>query len=316
MNEAAQGREIFRSRNHGWNFSPFPALGEKQGGLSVLVIKLLRAAALTASFLAASAASAQLYPTGDPTAPAKDSIMIAGGAVYRPTYEGSDDYRIVPAVIVRGRVSGFSFWSRDTHLLVDLIPDSDSLDLQAGVIAGVRTDRTGENKDLQVDALGDRNLAWEIGGFVGISKTGVITSAYDTIGMRVSYEHDIGNAHESYIITPSIDYGTPLSTQTYVSIGASMEIVGDRFASYYYDVTPAGSAASGLPVYHAEGGIKSWGVNLLLAQSLSGDLRKGLAAAVIGSYRRLQNDFAESPVVSVAGSRHQWMGAVGLAYTF
>jgi MipA family protein len=28
------------------------------------------------------------------------------------------------------------------------------------------------------------------------------------------------------------------------------------------------------------------------------------------------NDFGDSPVVSIAGSRSQWLGVVGLAYTF
>jgi len=28
------------------------------------------------------------------------------------------------------------------------------------------------------------------------------------------------------------------------------------------------------------------------------------------------NGFADSPVVRIAGSRNQWLGAVGLAYTF
>jgi outer membrane scaffolding protein for murein synthesis (MipA/OmpV family) len=36
----------------------------------------------------------------------------------------------------------------------------------------------------------------------------------------------------------------------------------------------------------------------------------------MGSYTRLESDFAESPVVSIAGSRNQWLGAVGLGYTF
>jgi hypothetical protein len=28
------------------------------------------------------------------------------------------------------------------------------------------------------------------------------------------------------------------------------------------------------------------------------------------------NDFGHSPLTSIAGSRHQWQGAIGLAYTF
>jgi outer membrane scaffolding protein for murein synthesis (MipA/OmpV family) len=281
----------------------------------VPVNTLLRAAIIVAPFFAATAAYAQALPI-DPDNPTGNTVTIGVGGAYRPTYEGSDDYRIMPAAMVRGRLGGFSFSSRDTHLAIDLIRDSGGIDFSLGPIVGVRIDRTGNNRDAQVNALGDRNMAYEVGGFAGISKTGVITSAYDTIGVQVSYEKDVGHAHRSSIITTSFDYGTPLSKATFVGIGASLEFVGDGFASYYYDVTPAGSIASGLPVFSANGGFKSWGTNILIAQSLSGDLRHGLAVAVIGSYRRLQKDFADSPIVSVAGSRSQWTGALGLAYTF
>jgi outer membrane scaffolding protein for murein synthesis (MipA/OmpV family) len=28
------------------------------------------------------------------------------------------------------------------------------------------------------------------------------------------------------------------------------------------------------------------------------------------------NDFADSPIVSIAGNRNQWLGGAGIAYTF
>jgi outer membrane scaffolding protein for murein synthesis (MipA/OmpV family) len=28
------------------------------------------------------------------------------------------------------------------------------------------------------------------------------------------------------------------------------------------------------------------------------------------------NDFADSPIVSIAGNRNQWLGGAGVAYTF
>ena len=281
--------------------------------------KLFFAASLAALLAGASGASAQTLPgapaadTGDKS----DTITVGLGAGYRPTYEGSDDYRISPAAIVRGRVSGFSFWSRGTSLYLDLIPDSGGdVDFSAGPVAGVRLNRTGGIKDRRVKRLGDLNTAYEVGGFVGIAKTGVITSEYDNIGVRVSYVKDVGNAHESHIITPAIEYGTPLDTKTFVGVGISADFVGDGYASYYFDVSPAGSVASGLPVYRAKGGFKSWGVNALVARALTGDLRGGLSVALIGSYTRLRNDFRRSPITSVRGSPNQWFGAIGLAYTF
>ena len=34
------------------------------------------------------------------------------------------------------------------------------------------------------------------------------------------------------------------------------------------------------------------------------------------TYTRQLNDYATSPLVSIAGSRNQWIGTLGLAYTF
>src|SRR3546814_19655123 len=77
--------------------------------------------------------------------------------------------------------------------------------------------------------------------------TGVLTSAYDSLSLRVSYLHDVGNEHDSYIITPSIGYGTPLGTKTYAGVGVSADYVGKGYSQTYFGVTPAGAGASGLP---------------------------------------------------------------------
>ena len=74
--------------------------------------------------------------------------------------------------------------------------------------------------------------------------------------------------------------------------------------------------ASGLPAYSIDSGWKSWSVALLGDMALTGDLTGGLQLVATASYRRMLGDFADSPIVSVAGSRDQWFGALGLAYTF
>ncbi|HXG80413.1 MAG TPA: MipA/OmpV family protein, partial [Sphingomicrobium sp.] len=153
--------------------------------------------------------------------------------------------------------------------------------------------------------------------FVGVSKTGVITSDYDTLSARISYVHDVAGAHGSYVVQPSIDYGTPLSTKAFIGASVSANIVGRGYARYYFDVTPAGALASGLPVYTTdEGGLKDVNVTLLGMHSLTGDLRHGLAAVAVASYGRMVGDFRRSPLVAVAGDRNQWLGGLGLAYSF
>jgi outer membrane protein len=144
----------------------------------------------------------------------------------------------------------------------------------------------------------------------------VITSPYDQLSATVSYRHDVANAHDSGIWQPSVNYITPLSEKMAVAIFASAERAGRGYATTYYSVSPAQTLASGLPTYNARAGWKNYSLGGLFTYSLTGNLLKGFKVVAGGTYVRMLNGFADSPLVSVAGSRNQWLGAVGLAYTF
>ena len=245
-----------------------------------------------------------------------DTVTIGAGAAYIPDYEGSDDYRIIPAAAIRGRLGGISFFTRATYLYVDVIPRGEGkLEFDVGPIAGVRLNRTGKIKDDFVDALPELKTAFEVGGFAGVTYHG-LTNPYDALSFRVDVVKDVGSAHESTLITPTIDFGTPLSRYTYVGASFSAEWAGGGYADYYYSITPAEALASGLPAYDADGGFKSWRLGLLVNQSVSGDLTHGLSLFGTGAYSRLSGDFKDSPIVYDRGSAGQWLAAVGLAYTF
>jgi outer membrane scaffolding protein for murein synthesis (MipA/OmpV family) len=49
---------------------------------------------------------------------------------------------------------------------------------------------------------------------------------------------------------------------------------------------------------------------------VTGDLLHGISIFGLGQYSRLMNDFKRSPIVSERGNANQWLGAVGLAYTW
>ena len=245
-----------------------------------------------------------------------DTVTIGAGAAYIPDYEGSDDYRIIPAAAIRGRVSGISFFTRATYLYVDVIPRGDgSVEFDIGPIVGARLNRTGKVDDDFVDALPELKTAIEVGGFAGITYH-TLTNPYDSLSFRLDVVKDVGGAHESTLVTPKIDFGTPVSRYTYVGLSLSAEWAGGKYADYYYSISPAASLASGLPVYDADGGFKHWRVGALVNQSLTGDLTKGLSLFGTGGYTRLAGDFRDGPMVDLRGSGSQWLAAVGLAYTF
>jgi outer membrane scaffolding protein for murein synthesis (MipA/OmpV family) len=251
------------------------------------------------------------------------SLTIGGGLAVLPSYEGSDDYRVMPIVQARGRVHDYSFWTRGTTIYLDAIPDpvGPGIDVELGPVVNFRMDRTGRKamKDDAVQALGKRDMAVEVGGFVGVSKTGVITSEYDNLAARVAVTKDVAGAHGSYVITPTIEYFTPLSITTFVGIGASADYVGKKYGSYYFDITPQESVASGLAPYDRAGGgagFKRLNFTLSAGKSLSGDIRKGWAIFGVAGYARVLGKYADSPIVADVGSRNQWVGAIGVGYTF
>ncbi len=281
------------------------------------VLACIAATALT------TPAFAQDEPAAEQAATAEEGrarLTIAAGGVWLPDYEGSDDNRWTPIPAANGTVAGMSFTVLGNRASLDVIPDVAGKDwnFQLGPVAVVNLNRTNRDAidDPRVAALGEIDTAVEVGGYIGIGKTGVITSDYDTLSISLSYRHDVTRIHKSGIFTPSVNYTTPLSTKALVSLFASAEIVEDRYARTYFGVTPAGSVASGLPVFVPEGGQKDITFGGFFTHALTGDLTKGLSLIVGGTYRKLVGDFADSPIVSIAGSRHQWTAGAGLALTF
>ena len=59
------------------------------------------------AFAVSCLTSPALAQTADAPSPeevaGKDSLTVAGGAAMLPDYEGSDDYRLIPALAIRGQ---------------------------------------------------------------------------------------------------------------------------------------------------------------------------------------------------------------------
>lgn len=249
--------------------------------------------------------------------PNRDTLSIGVGGAVLPRYEGSDDYKLSPAGAIRGKLSGVSFITQGTALFVDLVPSSSGpgTKFNLGPMAHVTLNRSSlkTTRDPQIVALGRIPIAVEVGGHVGVTRTGLITSDYDSLNIDVAVSHDVTGIHDSLIVSPSITYGTPLSRKAYVGAYVGADHVGSGYARTYFGVTPAQSLASGLATYTPKAGFKTANAGLFGNVSLTGDLFGGLSAFVIGNYSRLLGDFGRSPVVR---DRNQWFGGLGLAYTF
>lgn len=259
-------------------------------------------------------------PTGagrtDAPDPRRDTVTIGAAATIIPRYEGSGDYTVVPGGAIRGTVKGISFSTVATALYVDLVPPiGEGTKFVFGPYAHLTLDRSAlkQVRDRQVVALGKVPISLDLGGHIGVTRTGVITSAYDSLAVDVAVSHDVSGIHDSLIVVPSITYGTPLSRKLYAGIYASATHVGDGYAQRYFGVTPGQALASGLPAYTSSSGFKDVTFGALGNASITGDLTHGVSAFAIGSYSKLLGQFGRSPVTR---DRNQFFAAIGLAYTF
>jgi len=246
-----------------------------------------------------------------------DYITIGAGLAYGPSFEGADENSVFPMGGIMGRVGPVTINPRIAGIALDLIPDvGKKVSLTLGPVVRARFERTRSIKDPAVAALGKRNTAIELGGTAGFS-INRLTNPYDSLSFGVDVRRDVAKAHRGVIVAPSLTYLTPLSRGTAMVLNISAEHVDTAYARYYFDVSPTGAIASGLPGYTAHGGWKNVGATLMGVVDLDGDLLNGGFALVGGlSYTRLLGSVRDSPIVAERGAASQLVGALGVALTF
>jgi outer membrane scaffolding protein for murein synthesis (MipA/OmpV family) len=246
-----------------------------------------------------------------------DYLSVGAGVAYGPSYAGSDDYTVYPMPLLQGSFHGVAIDPRSGGLALDFIPDPDKgVGFNLGVAARVRLDRAHQIKDPVVKSLGKLDTAVEVGPTAGVTIAQVL-NPYDSLTFTADALWDVAGAHKGMVVDPSVSYFTPLSRGIAASLSLSAEYADSKFADYYYTIDPLGSAASGLPVFDADSGFTRAGANLLLGFDLDGNLENGgLALVVVGGYSRMLGDAKRSPVTSLRGSADQWLGAVGVGFTF
>ena len=257
-------------------------------------------------------------PRGEKNAFRGDFGIIAAGAVAMPNYEGANETSIKPAAAIAGRIGGVSISPRAAGLALDFIEGKKGakINLNFGPVIRYRMSRSGTVKDPVVARLGKLSGVVEGGVTFGATIKRVLHRA-DQMSIGVDVRWDLSGKGSGKIIAPTISYLSPVSRAIVVGGVVSAEFADQAYARYNYDVTPAGSAASGLPVYTARGGMKSFNVGGFIAHDLNNNLMDGGLALGAGvMYSRLTGSAAETPITRIRGRRSQWTFALGLSYTF
>ncbi len=258
-------------------------------------------------------------PPGGPPSVFDDTYVTIGiGGSYSPSYDGSDDYDFSILPVVIGSIEGVDFAPRGPGFAVNVIPERDNakVNFLFGPVITANFDRVNDIKDPVVEQLGELDTAIEIGPTAGVQIKG-ITNSFDSLTAAVDVKWDVAGAYRGMIIAPNITYFRPIGRAAAVSFTLNAQHIDDDFADYYYTISPAGSTASGLPTFTANGGWKSAGGTIFSVVDLDGNaLNGGWSAIIIGGYSRLLGDAKRSPITSIRGSADQWFGSVGIGYTF
>ena len=244
------------------------------------------------------------------------------GAGMVPSYAGSNDYIAFPLPLIAGRVGGVGVSPNGPGLVLDLNPGKPGLAprkgarLAFGPAVRVRNDRAVQIGDAVVARAGKLDAALEVGGNVAVVWRGVV-KPIDQLSIGVQARWDVLGAHAGMVIEPQINYRAPLGRAFSLQAQVSAEFVDDSFAGYYFTVSPAQAAATGLRQFRAGGGLNRIGTTAILSYDLDRNpLNGGWSVTGVGGYSRLTGDSADTPFTSERGDANQFIAGLGMAYTF
>jgi MipA family protein len=262
-------------------------------------------------------------PQGMPSVFDDNWLNVGFGLGLVPTYGGSDNYFVFPVPLVTGRIGGVGFRPAGAGVVFDVLSPQPTVlqnnkapRLSIGPTFRVRVDRSVDPRDDAVAAAGELDNAIELGIAGGVTFPALL-NPNDSLTVTTAVRWDVAGAHKGRVIEPTVAYLTPLSLGILVQLSATMEFVDDRFARYYFNVSPAQSAASGLPVFNGSGGANRIGTNLTAAFDLDGNaLNGGFNVFTIAGYSRMLGDGAANPFTAVRGNPNQFLIGAGVGYTF
>jgi outer membrane scaffolding protein for murein synthesis (MipA/OmpV family) len=273
---------------------------------------------MTSAIIIASPAAAQGIDPEN-TVYSGDYLSIGIGGAFSPSYAGADDYVFTPLPILQGSLGGVGINPRAGGIGLDFVPAGERVDFDLGVAGRLRSDRAVQIKDPVVLGLGKLDRAIEVGPSLGVGFMQVL-NPYDSLSFNADILWDVNGAHGGIVVSPGVTYFTPLSQGVAASLTLSSEWADADFHDYYFSVAPAQSLTTGgvLPAFATGGsGFTRAGATLLLGVDLNNDLTDGgWALVAVTGYSRMLGDARRTPFTSVLGSADQWLGALGIGYTF
>ncbi|HEX8262578.1 MAG TPA: MipA/OmpV family protein [Allosphingosinicella sp.] len=227
-------------------------------------------------------------------------VRVAVGPEIVPDHVGADGTKFSPYVNVDLKREGkeFEFEAPDESFgfgLIDLGP------FEFGPALNLESTRRPSRFPVPVDKV---PMTVEAGAFAQL---------YLAKSFRVRGELRKGlGGHDGWISHLSADFVTRRGDDYVFSIGPRLTWADEEYQQAYFGVSPAMSAASGLPAFDADSGVRGIGGTTSISYQFSSDW--GIQA--YGRYERLVGDAGRSPLIRTYGSRDQFAAGLALSFTF
>jgi outer membrane protein len=258
-------------------------------------------AALLIPFVASAAyADPRVYTS--PTPAADWTVTIGGEARLEPIFQGSKRDLVLPYPILAVRRFGTPEPVRGPRDGVSIGLFGDNV-FQVGPVGQLRMPRR-QNLDGALQGLG--NVPWAI-------ELGVFAEYWMVPWLRTRVEVRQGfNGHHGIVSDIFVDAVVPVGTQWTFSGGPRVTLASTAATSPYFGINAAQSAASGLPLFDAKGGVRSVGAGTQARYSWTPQF----ATHAFVEYERLNGDAASSPLVEQRGTPNQFTFGIGATHSF
>lgn len=234
--------------------------------------------------------------------------LVGGGLGLAPEYLGSNRSAFGFAPVGRVGLGGERFAAlHGPFAEVNLL---DSRFFQAGPVGIVRLGRS-DAQDRAVRALGGLDWALELGGRVGVSWLGTAGPVPFRLRAGVAVVGDASGAYGGLQVIPAASLWVPLSEQVFVGAGVAARFASGAHNRFYFGVSEAGSAASGLPAFRPGSGLAT----VTAWPAVVWRVTDRWAVGAGGAWTRLSDEVAASPIVR-RGSRDNLVAGIGVAYTW
>lgn len=262
----------------------------------LLLLSTIPAAAQTPSPLAywQNDAGIVLKPLGGPLP--EWSVNVGAGIDFQPLYEGSGRYRILPAPVFDIRYRDIAFLSTGEGLGVNLLRGKT---YRAGIAISYDLGRD-QHVTGRLNGIGSVGPAPEAKLFAEVAVLPFVIAA--------NIRRGIGG-HDGWIGDLGVYMPIVGTKELAVFLGPAVTYADDRYMRSYFSINQVQAAHSGLPLYHATGGVKNVNFGLSAIYHFTD---KWFLDADFG-VERLLGSAAGSPIVE---SRYQFGSTIILGYEF